>query len=124
MENFTAGLLKMEARENEIPGPIQILWTGRSTDRNPGKLFGPYLSGAIALAAARKVAIEMHFERLEYFNSSTISAILALINEAQRHKVKMIMTFDPSLGWQAMNFATMNQIFAGNEYLELRPLPR
>ena len=65
----------------------------------------------------------MHFERLEYFNSSTISVILTTLHEAQLHKVKMIVSFDANLKWQASNFATMRQLFKGTETLELRPLP-
>jgi hypothetical protein len=123
MEHFSAGLLKIEVQESGTSGPIELFWSGRSTDRSPAKLVGPYLSQALALAQARRVALAMHFERLEYFNSSTISLILTTLHEAQQHKVKMIVSFDASVKWQASNFATMRQLFLNNENLELRPLP-
>jgi hypothetical protein len=122
MENFSAGTLKLEVKESALPHPIQLLWSGRSTDRDPGKLFGHYLSEVIALAAARSVPVEMHFEHLEYFNSSTISAILKTIHEAKQRKVKLILAFDAALKWQAVNFASMRHLFPGDELVELRPV--
>ena len=123
MENFSAGTLKIEVVELAPPEPIRLVWSGRSTDRNPVKLFGPYLTAVVAQAEARCIAVDMHFERLDYFNSSTISAILMTIQEAKRRKVKLILTFDARLKWQAVNFDTLHQLFQGSEFLELRPLP-
>lgn len=124
MENFSAGTLKMEVKESAPPSPIQLLWSGRSTDRDPVKLFGPYLHEVIALAEARHVAVEMHFEKLEYFNSSTISCLLKTLHEAKHRNVKLILAFDAAIKWQAVNFASMNQLFKGDDFLELRPLAK
>ena len=121
MENFSAGTLKLEVRES-APGPIQLLWSGRSTDRDPVKLFGAYLSEVVALAESRKVAVELHFERLEYFNSSTITAILKTLHEAKQRHVKLVLVFDAAVKWQAVNFASMSQLFRDDNFLELRPL--
>lgn len=119
MESLSAGDLTIEAVAAGEEAPIQLLWRGKSNDRQPGKTLAPYFKGVVAEALARKVAIEMHFEKLEHFNSSTITSIIQLIQDARAKVVKLVIVYDRELKWQKLSFDAL-KMFAKDELLELR----
>src|SRR5688572_17588011 len=80
IESFSAGDLTIAAEDQEA-GPIRLLWQGSSTDRYPGRLLSPYFSTVLVQAATRKAPVEMRFEKLDHFNSSTITCIIQVIQE-------------------------------------------
>ena len=74
MENLVADDLTIEAVERDAPGPLVLTWKGKSDDRYPAKVLGPYFAAVLARAEERAAGVEMHFEKLDHFNSSTIAA--------------------------------------------------
>lgn len=120
MDNLVAGALKIEVADAGGKDPILLLWEGRSIDRNPAKFLGPYCASIIAVAAGRGAPIEMHFEKLEYFNSSTITAVIQVIQDAKKHNVKLVILFNPALKWQTISFDTLRALAKGNALLEIR----
>jgi hypothetical protein len=119
MENLNADTLTIELMLGDASTPVQIVWRGKSGDRNPSKILGPYLSKVVAAANERKVPLEVHFEKLEYFNSATITAIVGMIQDARARSVRLSLVYDPKLQWQRLSFDAL-RVFAKDGQMELR----
>lgn len=88
-------------------GDYRLDWTGRSNARDPAKVLIPFFDDILKRAASRKV--EMHFEALEHFNSSTIATLIHLINAAARARVPLTIFFDSGMRWQALSFDALKR---------------
>lgn len=91
---------------------IEVLWLGRSTAREPKLFIQPILSEIIALANKLQKSINMDFRKLEYMNSSTITPILRMLEDAAHANSVFAITYDSSLRWQELNFSAL-EIFRG-----------
>jgi len=120
MESLVTGNLRIDARVGRPTGTIQLLWMGRSNDRDPALALQPYFSQVLASASAGHVPVELHFERLEHFNSSTITSIIKLVEDARRGGVKLTVLYDKDVRWQRMSLEPL-RVFA-NDLFELRPV--
>jgi hypothetical protein len=122
MESLAFGDLAIRVAAPEPPAPIELVWTGQSNDRQPRKVLDPFLSGVIDEAAARSVGVESHFEGLEHFNSSTITAIIGFVQRARSRNVRLVLLFDKALRWQKLSFDAIRVLGRGDELLEIRPV--
>lgn len=122
MQDLIAGDLRIEAMvmKTGVSGAVQLLWKGKSNQRHPGATLEPYFREVLATATTRKVPVELHFEMLEHFNSSTITAIIRLIQDARTRSIKLILVYDHKLKWQKLSFDAL-RVFAKDGMLELRP---
>jgi hypothetical protein len=118
MESLVTGSLRIDARVGRPTGAIQLLWMGRSNDRDPALALQPYFSQVLASATAGHLPVELHFERLEHFNSSTITSIIKLVEDARRGGVKLTVLYDKDVRWQRMSLEPL-RVFA-NDLFELR----
>lgn len=91
------------------PDAIRVTWKGKSTGREPAKVLGPIFTRVLDTAAAADVPVEMHFEEIEHFNSSTIAAVIQLINAAQEKKVSLRMYYDATAKWQSLSFEALTR---------------
>jgi len=119
MEDLTAGQLTIQASESQT-APLSLRLRGRSSDRHPEHVLGPYFATALASAAEHQVPLELHFEELDYFNSSTITALIQLIQEARSKGIKLTYVYNPALRWQKLSFDAL-RVFVGDG-LDLRPV--
>ncbi len=101
---------------------MRLIWRGKSTERYPAQTLAPFFAKVLQQATKDGLAIEMHFQDLEHFNSSTISAVIQLIQDARQRKVKMSVIYDPKLRWQKLSFDAL-RVFSGSDGL-LVILPR
>jgi hypothetical protein len=122
IESLTAGDLTITAEDEGGAGPIRLRWTGSSTDRYPGRVLGPYFAAVLAEAAGRQAPVEMRFEKLEHFNSSTITCIIQVIQQARKQSVKLVIVFDQALKWQRLSFDALRVFSKGDALFELRPV--
>src|SRR5207247_1159932 len=83
---------------------IQLLWKGKSNDRQPGKKLDPFLAEAIQEASAQGRSVELRFEALEHFNSSTLTSIIGMVQKARHLRVPLVIVFDRALKWQKLGF--------------------
>jgi hypothetical protein len=120
MHNLIAGDLKIDVVESGPRDPIVLVWSGKSNHREPNKILGPYLGGAITEAVERKVAIELHFEKVDHFNSSTVTSIIQLIQEARQKSVRLVFIYDQKLKWQKLSFDALRVFDKGDDLLQLR----
>ncbi len=120
MTDFAAGDLKLAANPQRSDA-IELSWLGRSNDRSPGKLLMPHFQGVLAEAAERGVPLELHFQKLEHFNSSTITMIIQLIQESRSKGVRLVMSYDQALKWQKISFDAL-RVFARDDLFQLRSI--
>jgi hypothetical protein len=121
MENLIVGDLRIEAFETGPAAPVQLLWKGKSNDRHPSKVLAPYFGTVLATAGTRRVPVELHFEKLDHFNSSTITSIIQLIQDSRARGIKLIIVYDQALKWQKLSFDAL-RVFAKDDLLELRTM--
>ena len=120
MESLRAGTLVIEAEDAPTRGYLVLYWQGKSSDRNPEKVLEPFFLQALTEAQERKLGVEMHFEKLAHFNSSTIGYLIQLIQETRRRGVSLVLIFDHALMWQKLSFDALRVFAKDNELLQLR----
>lgn len=91
---------------------IEVLWTGSSTAREPRIFIQPILDEIAYLANQLAKPINMDFRKLEYMNSSTITPILRMLENAASANFTFSITYDGRLRWQELNFSAL-EIFRG-----------
>ena len=119
MDNLVADALTIEAAEPAPPEPLTLTWRGKSDDRYPDKVLKPFFARVLARAGARGGGVEMHFELLDHFNSSTISSLIRFIQDARQQGVKLVIVYNQALKWQKLSFDAL-RVFAKDDLLELR----
>jgi hypothetical protein len=120
VESLRAGSLVIEAEDAPARGFVVLNWQGKSSDRNPEKVLEPFFVQTLAEAERRQLGVEMHFEKLAHFNSSTIGYLIQLIQETRRRGVSLVMVFDHALMWQKLSFDALRVFAKDNSLLELR----
>jgi hypothetical protein len=125
MDDFVSGDLRINAVginavDPAPPGVARYDWGGRSNDRQPGKLLGPYFGRVLDDAQERKAAVEMHFEKLEHFNSSTITAFIQLIQDARQRAITLVFVYNQALKWQRLSFDALRVFVKGDGLLDLK----
>lgn len=120
-DRLSAGDLTIEAVQATSSSPLGLLWSGKSNDRHPGKILGPYFAKMLDRAGAQRVPLELHFETLDYLNSSTITAIIQIIQDARAKAVKLVIVFDPARRWQKLSFDALKVFARDDGLMELRP---
>ena len=108
MVNLQADELLIEVDERET-GILVLNWLGRSASRSPGSVLHPWFDQLFGVARERNAALEMRFERLEHFNSSTIAVLIQLINSAQDRRIRMTVRYDANLRWQTLSIDALRR---------------
>jgi hypothetical protein len=88
---------------------FRVDFKGRSNGREPGRVLVPWFQDLLKRVSAQGGRLDVHFERLEHFNSSTISALIQVINGAQALKVPMTLSYDDTLRWQTLSFEALKR---------------
>lgn len=91
-------------------GAMRVRFGGKSSSRDAGKVLAPVFDRALATAATGEArGLEIHFSGLEYFNSSTIAALVQFIRAAQERGLKLTVFYDGRQKWQAMSFDALRR---------------
>ena len=88
---------------------LRIRLTGKSSSREAGKVLAPLFDRALAAAKDESRVLVIHFEKLEYFNSSTIAALVQFIRAANDAGIGLTIVYDPAQKWQAMSFDALRR---------------
>ena len=62
----------------------------------------------------------MHFEKIEHFNSSTITALIKLIQVCRKSNVKLVDGLRPELKWQRLSFDALRVFEKNDDLFHLR----
>jgi len=95
--------------DRDVAGVLRVRFTGKSASREAGRALAPFFDRVLAAATAEQRALQLHFEKLEYFNSSTIAALVQFIRAAQRAGVAITVVYDAQQKWQAMSFDALKR---------------
>jgi hypothetical protein len=126
VEHFTLGDLSAQLAR-DTPGVVQVRMAGKSASREAGKVLAPLFDEALAVARAEARSLSFHFEQLEYFNSSTIAALVQFIRAAQEAGVSLEVVYDARQKWQAMSFDALRRALkpfeaGGGPIVAFRPI--
>lgn len=116
MEDLSAGDLAITVSTDG--DAIRLTWRGKSSDRHPGAVLGPYLAAALSEAAAQSTSLELLFDALEHFNSSTVTVLVQLIQDAKKRGVPLRFFYDSKLRWQKLSFEAL-KVFVNQGSFEL-----
>ncbi|HSN93267.1 MAG TPA: SiaC family regulatory phosphoprotein [Anaeromyxobacteraceae bacterium] len=108
MDHFTLGDLSANL-DREGARELRIRMEGKSASREAGKVLAPLFDQALAVAKSEGRSLALHFEALEYFNSSTIAALVQFIRSVQEGGVDMEVVYDARHKWQAMSFDALRR---------------
>lgn len=119
MDNLQSGDLTIEVAVTP-DAVFQCTWKGKSNERNPPEILRPWFDKLLATVGERKGTIEMHFEKIEHFNSSTITALIRLIQTCRKANIKLVMVYDQTLKWQRLSFDALRVFEKNDELFALR----
>jgi len=120
LEQFKAGELHIALNARGDEG-VRLDWTGRSSHRDPARILASFFGDALDRAAPGGV-IEMHFEKLEHFNSSTISALIGFVRAARKSDIALKLFFDPEQKWQLLSFEALRVFEKPDGLFRLQPI--
>jgi hypothetical protein len=106
MEGIKLGNLQLLAEEKD--GRVVITWHGFSVEREPYRAINPYFNKIIKDLKDR--VLEVRFEELKYFNSSSVVSIIYLITNARDKNIKLKISYDSTIFWQRASFKAMEAI--------------
>ncbi len=118
MEPLVFGELTLKPEVSS--GMLLLRWHGKSVDRQPGKTLDPYFDQLLDQAVRDATGIEMRFEQVEHFNSSTITSLIGLIQRARARQVKLGLVYDKALKWQRLSFDALRVLGKNDGLLEIR----
>ena len=116
-ETFTSHALSLTVSEE--PQTLLVLWKGRSTAREPAEFLIPILTRALDRAAELKRPLTLDFRNIEYFNSSTITPVVRIIEEAKRRGNSMVIIYDKKLRWQELSFSALQVFHTGDQRIRV-----
>lgn len=99
--------LTIEVEEKD--GLVRLLWKGKSASREPATLLRPFFALVLERALARLSAVELHFEQLDHFNSSTVAEVIKLINDGREKGVALTFFYDRQRKWQVLSFSALER---------------
>src|SRR5438445_622366 len=76
------------------PPSVRVVWRGRSGARSPWQILSPFFDELSTIAEERALAIEHDFRKLDHMNSSTISALIQLVQTSRTRKVPLRFVYD------------------------------
>lgn len=108
MVQVVLGELTVSA-EREATNLLRVQLTGKSASRDAGRELQPVFERLLSTAKEEGRTLVFHFEKLDYFNSSTIAGLVQFIRTAQAGGVGLIVRYDSALKWQAMSFDALRR---------------
>jgi hypothetical protein len=119
-ETFVGNLLKIELKEEK--DTINISWSGKSVDREPGKFITPILVNAIRRSSGLNKKIILDFRKLAYMNSSSITPVIKILERAKRGRTQIRVVYRKSLKWQDLSFSALEIFKTKDGRVEIKGL--
>jgi hypothetical protein len=101
--------------DRSAAGILRVRLSGRSVGPEAGKQLGPLFDRMLALGRDEGRVLVLNFEKLEYFNSSTVAALVQFIRATQEAGLGLTVVYDGRQRWQALSFDALRRA--------LRPAP-
>jgi hypothetical protein len=116
-QTFTNGPLTLRLVDG--PESVRLLWQGQSVAREPAPFLVPVLTKALELGSRNNRPIVIDFQELEYLNSSTITPVIRVLEQARRGKQEVTVVYRKDLKWQAMSFTALELFRTPDKRIEV-----
>src|ERR1044071_6338091 len=90
--------------------PTRVVFQGKSNHRDPDAFLRPLFANILKRVNEPDASLEIHFEKLEFFNSSTITAVIQFIKELRARRVATRVSYDASHKWQKVFFDALGML--------------
>lgn len=117
-QTFQENALTLELRDEE--GAVSLVWSGRSTGREPGAFIVPVLSRAVELGRVHGKPVVLDFQAMAYMNSSTITPIIRLLSKAMRSASNVSVVYKKDLKWQELSFTALEVFQTSDQRISIR----
>ncbi len=104
-ETFVDGPLTIGICESD--DGVRLEWRGRSMSREPGRFLLPVLAKALDRGIRAGKPLVIDFQQLEYLNSSTITPVIRILEQARRGTHRVTVVYAKDLKWQALSFTAL-----------------
>ena len=117
-ETFTDGPLTLALSEDAEA--VRVKWEGMSMARDPAAFLLPILTKALDRSEAAQKPLEIDFRQLEYLNSSTITPMIRILEQARRGQSRVRVLYDKGLKWQALSFTALELFKTPDARIDVR----
>jgi hypothetical protein len=100
---------ELAIKVDDSAGRLRLDWSGKSTSRDPSQVLAPFLDQVLSSASAGGKTVEMHFEAMEHFNSSTVAELIRVINKGRTSQVPLTVFYNASCKWQELSFKALER---------------
>jgi len=87
---------------------VRLEWQGVSMARDPGSFLLPVLSRALDRGLQRNKPVVIDFQKLEYLNSSTLTPVIRVLEQARRGHGRVKVLYRRDVKWQALSFTGLD----------------
>ena len=122
MTQLNSGDLIIE-RSGPAAQTIRLDWKGRSNARRPDEVLNPFLAEVLEQARASLARIDMHFETLEYLNSSTVAVLVQFLHRARAGNVPLCFSYSSSVRWQKLSFEALRVFEQVDKHVRVVAVP-
>ena len=116
-QTFRQNALTLELHEDE--SAVSVVWSGRSTGREPGPFIVPVLTRAVEMGRAQNKPLVLDFQSMAYMNSSTITPIIRLLGKAMRTISSVRVVYKKDLKWQELSFTALEVFQTPDQRIEI-----
>ena len=99
---------------------IDLVWKGKSNERDPARFLMPILQGALSRGGNGQKQVVLDFSSLEYMNSSTFSPLVRLLDEAAKGRHRLLLEYNQGRKWQALSFSALRAFETPDGRIALR----
>lgn len=85
----------------------EVHWSGKSTARKPSDFIAPILRATLKQAELENKLVVLDFTRVEYMNSSTVTPVIRVLEEARRKQLTVEVVYAADLKWQELSFSAL-----------------
>ena len=94
-------------RVDDLGDRYEVHWSGKSTARNPSQFIAPILTATMQAAEKNSRMVVLDFTRVEYMNSSTVTPVIRVLDEAKRKGLEVEVVYAADLKWQELSFSAL-----------------
>src|SRR5690242_6178448 len=99
--------------------PVRVDFRGKSNHRQPEMILRPLFADIAKTATTYGAVVEMHFEELDFFNTSTITTVIHFIKELRTKQVPMMLTYRADHKWQKVFFDAIGMLATSDGRLKI-----
>ena len=104
-QTYTNDQLRLEVSTDQES--ISVRFHGKSMLRDPNDFLMPILLSTLSDATAGKKRILLDFRSLAYMNSSTLTPVIKLLEQARIGESMLTVLYRKSLKWQDISFSAL-----------------